>query len=296
MNFIENLEIIKTRENAKKNNYISLIGMCVSTNYMDTLKYCLPMNYIHFEKIYIVTDKNDSDTINFCKKFNNVKIYYYNFKKDNKDFDKYGGLDYIQKEVYKNHPNSWYLIFDSDIILPNNFVNLIEKINLKDDCIYGALRANINKSSELFDTKKIIENIGLEICNTFEDRILGCFQLYKKKVFHLEFESYNDCSWGDFRFCKNFKKVCNTKTIMIMHLGKSGEDNWKGKSIDFEEDVKINDKLEILNFEFKSNLKNKTFLMKDDFTFNKQIVEYCMTNVIGNLQEEGLNKIKMSFF
>ena len=42
------------RTKPKKNNVISLIGICVSYNYFDTLQFMLPVNYLHFEKIYLI--------------------------------------------------------------------------------------------------------------------------------------------------------------------------------------------------------------------------------------------------
>ena len=56
------------------NYFFPLIGICVSYNYMDTLKFMLPINYRHFSKIYIVTQKTDISTINFSRKFDNVKV------------------------------------------------------------------------------------------------------------------------------------------------------------------------------------------------------------------------------
>jgi hypothetical protein len=99
-----------------------LVAICVSYNYFDALQFTLPVNYIHFDKIYLITQEDDVQTVEFCKKFNNVCVFFYNFKNNGKKFDKFGALNFIQRIVYEECPESWYLIIDSDIVLPNNFI------------------------------------------------------------------------------------------------------------------------------------------------------------------------------
>ena len=59
---------------ANKNDYIHLIGLCISYNYYDTLKFMLPVNHMHFEKLYIITHEDDLVTIEFCKNYDNVEV------------------------------------------------------------------------------------------------------------------------------------------------------------------------------------------------------------------------------
>ena len=82
----KNIKKKKVRTN-KKNIYIKkggnpkkIIGIMVSYNYYDTLKFTLPVNYIHFEKLYVITQPDDIDTVKLCEKYNNVEVIYYNFK------------------------------------------------------------------------------------------------------------------------------------------------------------------------------------------------------------------------
>jgi hypothetical protein len=83
------------------------------------------------------------------------------------------------------------MIIDSDIILPNNCIDILSKENLNEACIYGAIRNNVFKSSELLNKKQIVnaKNNVTWIYNNIlflKDKppsILGCFQLYKKKCF-----------------------------------------------------------------------------------------------------------------
>jgi lipopolysaccharide biosynthesis glycosyltransferase len=224
-----------------KNDSLSIIGMCVSYQYFDTLQFMLPANHLHFEILYVITQEDDIKTIDYCKSFDNVKVIFYTFQTDEKPFDKFGALNYLQKIVYKNHPDSWYLIIDSDIILPTNFVSMLNKEKIKEECIYGAIRYNVLNSSELLNKSCIINenymnNNILWRPNT-PPSILGCFQLYKKKdIYHRD---CTDCSDGDYFFgYDNFNLFCNFKTFFVIHLGSFGL-NWKGKKTYFNDDCFI---------------------------------------------------------
>jgi hypothetical protein len=245
MDKLNRVVINNTGVPCKKNTELPLIGICVSYNYYDTIQFMLPVNYLHFDKIYIITQDNDRQTIDFCYKYENVQILYYNFSSNNCKFDKYGALNYAQDIVYKNHPNSWYLIIDSDIILPNNFIDILMKENLNSECIYGAIRNNCLKTSELLDKTQIVNNINnvnwiynniIYVKNT-PPSILGCFQLYKKKCFHRG--NMNNAGYGDYYFGHdNFKLFCNLDNVIYFHLGETGV-NWDGKVVNFIDDIKI---------------------------------------------------------
>ena len=242
-----------------KNITIPLVGLCVSYNYMDTLNLMLPVNYLHFEKIYLITQLDDNETIQFCKKFHNVTILFYTFKHDNLKFDKYGALNYAQKIAYTDFPESWYLIIDSDIILPNNLISILNQENLNPNCIYGATRNNVLKSSELLNKTQIINNPKnlnwvynniLHLKNN-PPSILGCFQLYKKHVYHRD--NVVNAGYGDFFFGHdNFDLFCNLGSIIYLHLGQFGI-NWNGKLDAFTDDINISLPNIYYNFNKKIN-------------------------------------------
>jgi hypothetical protein len=252
--FKNGMKIYDVKFPPKKNISFSLIGICVSYNYFDSFQFMLPVNHLHFEKMYIITQQNDIRTIELCKKFNNVTVLFFDLIKHDKPFDKYNALNYAQKIAYTEHPESWYLIIDSDIILPNNFIDILNKENLNSDCIYGAIRNNCLKTSELLDKTAIvnnIENINF-ICNNIvhwtltnpsvldnntPPSILGCFQLYKKKVFCRT--NINNAGYGDYYFGHdNFELFCNLGNILYFHLGEAGV-NWNGKIVSFINDNNI---------------------------------------------------------
>jgi hypothetical protein len=223
----------------------SLVGLCVSYNYFDTLQFVLPANYLHFEKIYIATQEDDLKTIEISKKFSNVTVILYNFKNNSAVFDKFGALNYIQELAYKEYPESWYLLMDSDILLPNNFIDILTNEQLDPSCIYGGIRINVSKTSDLLHKKKMVnsyENLNFSFNNILHWKdmppsILGCFQLYKKQCFHGR--GYKNCSYGDYDFChKNFETFCHLDNLIYFHLGQ-GSVNWYGKVVSFIDDASI---------------------------------------------------------
>ena len=260
---------IDVKTQPDKNNRFNLVGICVSYNYFDTLKFMLPVNYLHFEKIYLITQEDDKETIEFCKKFDNVIVLFYNFKTDNKKFDKYGGLNYALKKVYSEQPDSWYLIIDSDILLPNNFIDILIEENLNSECIYGAIRHNILKSSELMNKSEIIKvsewyNNIRHLKDFLPPSILGCFQLFKKKnIYHTDCQ---DAGWGDYAFGhQNFDLFCNLETMFVLHMGPTGV-NWSGKVEAFIDDCNIS----------LDNIYYECTIIKNNCYYNKkcELVRY----------------------
>jgi hypothetical protein len=241
-----NMKIVDVKLEPTKNNVFPLIGLCVSYNYYDTLQFTLPVNYLHFDKIYLITQINDVKTIEFSQHFDNVQLLFYDFtNNNNKKFDKFGGLNYAQKIAYEQYPDSWYLILDTDVILPNNFIDILIKENLNTECIYGAIRNNVLKTTELLNKKQIInkdENKNfiynnITWCDYTPPSIIGCFQLYKKKVYHRD--NLDNAGHGDYYFgYDNFKMFCNLDNLTYFHLGETGV-NWNGKVISFIDDVNI---------------------------------------------------------
>jgi len=268
----------------EKNKVLPLIGMCVSYNYYDTLQFVLPVNYLHFDKIYLITQSDDINTIELAKQFENVEILFFNFKNNNKKFDKFGALNYAQRIVYHTYPDSWYLIFDSDIILPNNFIDVLIEENLNSKCLYGAIRNNILKTSELLNKNQIINKDEHKkfVCNNIlhmkntPPSILGCFQLYKKKVYHRD--NLPNAAWGDYCFgYDNFVMFCNLETTMYFHLGETGV-NWDGKVVSFIDDINIS--IDDIYYIYDKSVKNVYYDSKCKIIENKIIENKIIENKI----------------
>jgi hypothetical protein len=127
----------------------------------------------------------------------------------------------------------------------NNLIDLLLQENLNTDCIYGGIRNNVYQTSDMIDKKKVIENkenteFVYNDIRTIKEMlpfILGCFQLYKKKVFHRN--NLKDAGYGDVCFCRdNFDIMCIMNKIYYFHLG-VGSVNWSGKVVSFKQDLPI---------------------------------------------------------
>jgi len=224
------------------NIFFPLIGICVSYNYMDTLKFMLPINYKHFTKIYIITQKNDIATINFSRKFHNVKVIFYELINLQKKFDKWGAIKFAQKIIYKQHPGYWYLILDSDIILPSNFIKILENSDLKENYLYSGVRTNIPQSSKILSLNGHTYN-NEPLNNLF----LGSFQLYKlpiyQPLFHRQDTRWGTAQAGDVYFNRLFKYKRILTNLVYLHLGLrtgTAKNNWNGKKYFFNNDLDIN--------------------------------------------------------
>ena len=228
----------------------------------------LPVNYAHFEKIYIITQEDDTATINLCKTFDNVIILYFDFKNNGKQFDKFGALNYAQNLAYTDYPESWYLIIDSDIILPNNLIDILSEEQLNAECLYGPIRNDYHTASELLNKPKNMakdrNNLWILCAESKPPLIFGFFQLYKKKIFHLS--NYNNASAGDSEFgLLNFNLFCCLKNLYCLHLGKFSK-NWNGKVVGFVDDINL--QVKDLYYKCYNHVNNITF------SKNGQVVKY----------------------
>lgn len=247
----KNVKIYDVTVPPPKNTFFSLIGICVSYNYFDTLQFMLPVNHLHFEKIYVVTQEDDTQTVEFCKSFENVIVLFYHFKNNGKKFDKFGALNYAQSLAYQKYPDSWYLLIDSDILLPNNFSTVLKDEALNPECLYGANRHDVFKSVELLQKNKLVKESKPLFVNG-KLTVIGFFQLYKKKGFHPN--HFNSAAAGDVAFCQQFQYVCVLENIHCFHLGVPKQ-NWYGKMVSFIDDIHI--PLKDIYYTCHTNRKNK---------------------------------------
>lgn len=205
---------------AKNDNEI--IAITISVNYADKLSYIID-NARFFKKWYFVTKTSDNDTINYLKntKYNNIEILFYDdFYINNAKFNKSGALNYAQKILHKLYPNDWMLMLDSDIILPENFNEYINK-TMHTNKLYGIIRRDCNTKNDLINKKY---NSGEYNCVY---SFVGCYQLYhNKSIYYPEFST--GCGDCDMIFIGNFKNREIFKDTFCIHLGLGGI-NWEGR-------------------------------------------------------------------
>jgi hypothetical protein len=194
-------------------NY-NIVAITVSTNYDDYLCHVLESNYKYFKHWYIITEETDKATIDLCSKYPNVEVLFFTFKDQNSVFNKGGALRYAQMLAHERFKDEWFLILDSDICLPLDFAESINKLTLDENVVYGADRRICRQISD--------RNVGNLIDTYNKVYVIGFFQLYKCK--HLYDSSY-DCSKTDTDFTLKFKRF-EWLNIIVDHLGDFGQ-NWK---------------------------------------------------------------------
>lgn len=216
-----------------------LIAITVSTNFSDILEITLKQNLKFFDHWYIITEKNDKNTINLIQNIDKITILYFDFKKNNSSFNKGGAINYAQKIIYEQYNKSKILILDTDIYLPYNFDQIIEKESFQINTLYGSLiRLDFERLSDFYK----IENFGIYINSA---AFCGYFQLYyydkslKDTKLYLYGQSYH-CGVCDDYFKKLFQNF-KTLEINVYHLGKANI-HWLGREnmSDFIIDTKIN--------------------------------------------------------
>jgi len=229
-----------------KDNNLTCLITCV--NYSDILKYTLSVNLKIIQNIIIITDYNDKNTVNLCKKLNikyiqtdlfykkekikldsfwnifNFSWWYNLYQKfsNKKNFNKAKVINY----VIKNHVKTdWVLLIDADIIISEKFKNIdIDK--LKKDYLYGTYRIIyktkqdwINNENAIFDYWKFI----------------GFFQLFNIKAdsfsenYYGYDEQFNYANYSDYFFMKKWNQKKELLDFPVIHLGEIGQ-NWKGRN------------------------------------------------------------------
>jgi hypothetical protein len=200
-----------------------MIAISVSTNYDDLLNIILPQNYKFFDKWYIVTNKNDVKTIDVINHHNfpNVETIYYNFHSNKKIFNKGGAIRYCQELISSTNYEGNILLLDSDIYLPDNFMDIVKNIEIKPYVLYGTNDRNDYYSYDHFKNN-IIDSI-YPYAKSFQ----GYFQLYRHNKSIIYDHSMN-CSECDLYFHRFFHQKILIPTLTVSHLGKSGI-HWNGR-------------------------------------------------------------------
>ena len=202
---------------------MELTCITVSTKYDDLLKIIMPQNYQFFKTWYIITDQNDSKTIETINNFNypNVNTIFYDFYKDGKIFNKGGAIKHVQQMI---PDNTLVLLLDSDIYLPDDFMNYLKKVKLDNNLYSPKVRYDYYSYNSFINNKHD---------KLYRNNFYGFFQLFTQTKDRLYTDS-EDASLCDDLFRDLFKKnkiILND--IIIKHLGQDRV-NWKGRNkIDF---------------------------------------------------------------
>ena len=152
----------------------------VCVDYSDYLIHTLPRNKDYFDDIVVVTVERDKDTQKVCED-NDVKFVLSERLYENDDaFNKGKALNDGWNTMTRS---DWLCTFDADIILQENFRELIEKEDLKPEYIHGTSRYKIMSYDDFLHWKT-----GFQIKLSKRDPCYasGFFQLFNVKSSRIE--------------------------------------------------------------------------------------------------------------
>jgi hypothetical protein len=195
-----------------------IVGLVVSVDYADYLSVTIPEMVKVVDKLYVMTAENDRSR-EIAEKYGAIPILWKDWKIDGAHFNKSGAINYAQSVVYDKHPESWYLILDADILLPDNTREIIEKHSTNEKALYSVKRQD-------YHTIGSFEQDDHDIVYQFD--WAGFFQLYKDKQYYPEFSM--DASGCDIVFLHLFIER-SFLPLTVKHIGVSAT-NWKGRVSD----------------------------------------------------------------
>lgn len=206
---------------------MDIIAITVSVNYHDILQHILHQNAKFLKLWYIVTSADDINTIRVIKESNlpNIEILIYNDFFKNVKIDKGGAILYAQQHIDKYYTEANIVILDSDIYLPNNFMDNIPK-DLDNNTLYG-----VSQRIDYWTLNDFKNNINPHNYPAVKN-IVGFFQLYKQCSY--KYKKSNNCSQCDDEF-KLLFKITKQLPLSVKHLGRE-KVNWNGRNFNYKFD------------------------------------------------------------
>lgn len=116
---------------------IEAVSVCVG--YGDILRETLPENLPLLDRLVVVTDPADAETISVCRRHS----VHYVMSEDHKRGGPFNKARMIQRGLDQIGGQDWVLHLDSDIVLPAKFRQYCDWAHLQETHIYGADRCNV---------------------------------------------------------------------------------------------------------------------------------------------------------
>ena len=208
---------------------ISIVTTCL--NYSDFLAETYKYNVSELKKYnyWIVTEKEDKATNEFCKK-HNINVYHTDqFRAGGCAFNKSRALNSFFYDNKNNlFTNDWILLCDADVVIAPTIKFFAENQDKNKRCLYSTGRY-ICYNKNQFEK----ETTEYESC-----KHLGFFQMFHKDHItdrlnkHKWFlHSYYNASTYDMEFAKEFDCKIDLKGFDVLHLGPAYT-NWDGRRSD----------------------------------------------------------------
>ncbi len=112
--------------------YLECVTVCV--NFTDVLAFTLPLNKAHFDNMVVVSDTADEQTKNLCSHYHVRLVQTDEFYYSDQAFAKSRGINVALQSLSRR---DWVLHLDADIVLPPRTREILTKIRLDPNFIYG---------------------------------------------------------------------------------------------------------------------------------------------------------------
>jgi hypothetical protein len=203
-------------------SYLKCVAIIICIDYADYLEVTLPISAQIFEKIYVVTQKSDKDTIKCVtnllekdsnsSKYNNIELLFTEKEKlqENGCFNKTAIVMEYQEIMHPKYHDYWICHLDADIVLPLE----LKTMNLNDldkNFLYGIRR-------KIFLTRDDYKNNKVRHVHVGE-QISGYFQLYYDKT---KLYKKNKRGEYDIEFSHSFGNNKKYFSFTCDHLGSFG--------------------------------------------------------------------------
>ncbi len=228
---------------------IEAVSVCV--NYSDYLKVSLPINKQIFDKIVIVTRKDDIETQRVCAENNVEVIATDEFNDHPSGFNKFKG---INKGLELLDKDGWVLFIDCDIVLDPIYRRVFDNLELNENALYGCDRVNcigyngwVNRKDLIFGNWLLTPGsmeLGARICQYYGQqgdngkfagwKPLGFFQLVHNSTLTQYPTDTDGYDRADMVFANRYSRENRIfiPEIIAIHLESHGAkmgDNWKGR-------------------------------------------------------------------
>ena len=213
-----------------KNKLAKLNGVVVCSGYSDMLSWTLPINKKYFDWLEVVTSKDDTQTQAVCIR---EGVSWYAAEKEliqlnGASFNKGAlinkGLDIIAQDM--NDKCDMALLFDADIILPDDLRDKLDTYSYDPNVIYFAGRFNIPEVNREEWLKTYSETRqGLNKCSFLHSDPFGYFQLFsplatqfKGQWPNVYSEAFHNAGGCDFEFARKFDDKKQALDVAVLHI------------------------------------------------------------------------------
>lgn len=197
---------------------IPLVAVTVSVDYHGELMIALPRLIEVCDHVVLITDPRDELTVEIAQAYGCELLLSRNFRRNGAKFNKAEAVHIGQKQAHRMNSDAWYLVVDSDIVIPSDLQKTIYEECVDPKALYGMSRLDYDTPEQYASHTPIGE---------YKHKSAGYFQLYNRTdiLYPPWSESAAKC---DISFARRFSKHVLLSGY-CHHLGVKHV-NWEGRT------------------------------------------------------------------